>query len=68
MGTNCIVSLAVIVFVTLVGTFTSLSVTVSLAMHCGSGGGGGGGDEEYCLLLVSILYCILARGRMKLIE
>ena len=37
----------------LVGTFTSLSVTVSCAVRCGSGGGGGGGDEESCLLLVS---------------
>ena len=53
MGTNCTVSLAVIVFVVLLGTFTSLSVTVSCAVRCGGGGGSGGGDEESSLLLVS---------------
>ena len=52
MGTNCTVSLAVIVFVVLLGTFTSLSVTVSCAVRCGGGGGGGGGDGESSLLLV----------------
>ena len=49
----CTVSLAVIVFVVLLGMFTSLSVTVSRAARCGGGGGGGGGDGESSLLLVS---------------